>query len=41
MFRALLKSKIYRVTATPSELHNQGSCAIDENLLEAAGIVDA
>ncbi|MDP3843832.1 MAG: aspartate 1-decarboxylase [Oxalobacteraceae bacterium] len=40
MFRALLKSKIHRVTATPSELHHQGSCAIDENLLDAAGIVE-
>lgn len=40
MFRALLKSKIDCVTATPCELHHQGSCAIDENLLDAAGIVE-
>lgn len=40
MFRALLKSKIHRVTATPCDLPYQGSCAIDENLLDAAGIVE-
>ncbi|MBI5275832.1 MAG: aspartate 1-decarboxylase [Burkholderiales bacterium] len=40
MFRTLLKSKIHRVTVTQCELHYEGSCAIDENLLEAAGIVE-
>ena len=34
----LLKSKLHRVTATHSELHYEGSCAIDENLLDAANI---
>jgi aspartate 1-decarboxylase len=34
----MLKSKLHRVTATHSELHYEGSCAIDENLLEAADI---
>ena len=38
MFRTLLKSKIHRVAATHAELHYIGSCAIDENLLEAADI---
>ena len=38
MFRTLLKSKIHRVTTTQCELHYEGSCAIDENLLDAANI---
>lgn len=40
MFRTLLKSKIHRVTVTQCELHYEGSCAIDEDLLDAAGIVE-
>ena len=40
MLRTSLKSKIHRATVTHSELHYEGSCAIDENLLEAAGIVE-
>jgi aspartate 1-decarboxylase len=40
MQRRLLKSKLHRVTTTHSELHYIGSCAIDENLLEAADIVE-
>jgi aspartate 1-decarboxylase len=40
VFRTLLKSKIHRVPVTHCELHYEGSCAIDENLLEAAGIVE-
>lgn len=38
MFRHLLKSKIHRATVTHCELHYEGSCAIDEDLLEAADI---
>lgn len=38
MFRTLLKSKIHRVAVTQCELHYEGSCAIDEDLLEAANI---
>lgn len=38
MHRTLLKSKLHRVTATHAELHYEGSCAIDEDLLEAADI---
>ncbi len=38
MFRTLLKSKIHRVKTTQCELHYEGSCAIDENLLDAANI---
>ena len=40
MHRTMLKSKLHRVTATHSELHYEGSCAIDENLLEAADILE-
>jgi aspartate 1-decarboxylase len=38
MQRSMLKSKLHRVTVTHSELHYEGSCAIDETLLEAADI---
>jgi len=38
MQRMMLKSKLHRVTVTHSELHYEGSCAIDENLLDAADI---
>ncbi len=34
----MLKSKLHRVHVTHSELHYEGSCAIDEALLEAANI---
>ncbi len=40
MFRTLLKSKIHRVAATHAELHYEGSCAIDEDLLDAADICE-
>lgn len=38
MLRHLLKSKIHRATVTHCELHYEGSCAIDEDLLEASDI---
>src|SRR5512135_1815967 len=38
MQRLMLKSKLHRVTVTHSELGYEGSCAIDETLLEAADI---
>ncbi|WP_295850202.1 aspartate 1-decarboxylase [uncultured Xylophilus sp.] len=40
MYRTLLKSKIHRAAVTDCELHYEGSCAIDEDLLEASGIVE-
>ena len=40
MFRTLLKSKIHRVAVTDCELHYEGSCAIDEDLMEAADICE-
>lgn len=38
MQRMMLKSKLHRVTVTQAELHYEGSCAIDEELLDAADI---
>lgn len=38
MQRTLLMSKLHRVTVTHCELHYEGSCAIDDDLLEAADI---
>ncbi len=38
MQRMMLKSKLHRVSVTHSELHYEGSCAIDQNLLDAADI---
>ena len=40
MFRTMLKSKIHRVKTTMCELHYEGSCAIDEDLLDAANIAE-
>ncbi|MBE2258085.1 MAG: aspartate 1-decarboxylase [Rhodobacteraceae bacterium] len=38
MQRTMLKSKLHRVSTTHAELHYEGSCAIDEDLLDAANI---
>jgi aspartate 1-decarboxylase len=38
MQRIMLKSKLHRVTVTHCELNYEGSCAIDEDLLDAADI---
>jgi len=38
MQRIMLKAKLHRVHVTHSELHYEGSCAIDEDLLGAADI---
>lgn len=38
MQRTMLKSKLHRVTVTHAELHYEGSCAIDQNLLDAADV---
>ncbi len=40
MQRHLLKSKLHRVTITHAELNYMGSCAIDEDLLDAADILE-
>lgn len=34
----LLKAKIHRATVTQAELHYEGSCAIDGDLLDISGI---
>lgn len=39
MHITMLKSKIHRATVTHAELHYEGSCAIDAELLEAANIL--
>jgi len=36
----MLKAKIHRATVTHAELDYEGSCAIDENLLDASGILE-
>lgn len=38
MQRLMLNAKLHRVTVTQAELGYEGSCAIDEELLEAADI---
>lgn len=38
MLRTMLQSKLHRVTVTHAELHYEGSCAIDQDLLDAADI---
>ena len=38
MQRIMLRSKIHRVTVTQADLHYEGSCGIDEDLLTAADI---
>jgi aspartate 1-decarboxylase len=39
MQRTMLKSKIHRVTITQADLNYDGSMTIDEDLMNAAGIV--
>lgn len=38
MQRTMLQAKIHRVTTTHAELNYEGSCAIDQNLLDASDI---
>lgn len=38
MQRTMLQAKLHRVHVTHSELHYEGSCAIDDDLLDAADI---
>lgn len=39
MIRTLLKSKIHRATVTQADLHYRGSVTIDQDLMEAADII--
>ncbi|MDD5472250.1 MAG: aspartate 1-decarboxylase, partial [Sideroxydans sp.] len=38
MQRTMLQAKLHRARVTQAELHYEGSCAIDENFLDASGI---
>ena len=38
MLRTMLQAKLHRVRVTQSELHYEGSCAIDDDLLDAADL---
>ena len=40
MIRTVLSAKLHRACVTRSELEYEGSCAIDADLLEAAGICE-
>ena len=40
MLGTLVKSKIHRVAVTHCELHYEGSCTIDEDLLDAANVAE-
>ena len=40
MIRTMLKAKLHRAHVTHVELDYEGSCAIDEELLDAAGILE-
>lgn len=36
MNRMMLRAKLHRATVTEADLHYEGSCGIDEDLLDAA-----
>jgi len=36
----MLQGKLHRVKVTQSDLHYEGSCAIDQDFLDAAGILE-
>ncbi|HTE40439.1 MAG TPA: aspartate 1-decarboxylase [Steroidobacteraceae bacterium] len=38
MIRTMLQAKLHRVKVTQADLHYEGSCGIDEALLEASGM---
>jgi len=40
VFRQMMKSKIHRATVTEADLHYIGSITIDEDLMDAAGLVE-
>lgn len=39
MIRTVLQGKLHRVKVTQADLHYEGSCAIDQDFLEASGIL--
>lgn len=40
MTRTMLQANLHRVRVTDADLHYEGSCGIDEQLLEASGILE-
>ncbi|WP_413735198.1 aspartate 1-decarboxylase [Sodalis sp. RH21] len=40
MLRTMLRGKLHRVHVTQADLHYEGSCAIDQDFLDAAGILE-
>ena len=40
MIRNMLQGKLHRVKVTQADLHYEGSCAIDQDFLDAAGILE-
>lgn len=40
MFRTMFKSKIHRATVTEADLHYEGSITIDDDLLQAADLLE-
>jgi aspartate 1-decarboxylase len=40
MFRTMLKSKIHRATVTQADLHYVGSVTVDQDLMEAADLLE-
>lgn len=40
MIRKMLQGKLHRVKVTQADLHYEGSCAIDQDFLDAAGILE-
>lgn len=40
MIRTMLQGKLHRVKVMQADLHYEGSCAIDQDFLEAAGILE-
>ena len=40
MLRRLMKSKIHRATITSADLHYEGSLTVDEDLMDAADLVE-
>ena len=40
MLRTVLQGKLHRVSVTLADLNYEGSCAIDQDFMEAAGILE-
>ena len=40
MLRTMLQGKLHRVKVTQADLHYEGSCAIDQDFMDATGILE-